>query len=120
MTVAVRPQKLKEALNAKLGDAAQALFELREADKPEMNRYWPSVVVVDFLHAARGVYPVLETFAKGTRLKVSGFEKWRNRWEGQLPLSDLGLWRQMRTERVSQEHGEGAELIPHMPHHAGR
>ena len=115
MAATVRPAKLRETLNAKLESATLKLAEIREADQPESNRYWePGNIVTDFLHATRGVYPVLETFAKGTSLKVPGFEKWRDRWEGQLTASDLKLWRQMRAERVSQEHGEGAELIRDM------
>jgi hypothetical protein len=112
--VTVTPGRLKEALNAKLGDAAHALAELREADKPERNRYWNErSIVVDFLYAARGVFPVVKTFGEDN-LQPAGFRQWCDAWEGALGRTELGLWRKMNDERISQEHGEGAELMPVM------
>jgi hypothetical protein len=65
MSATVRPQKLREALNAKLAAAVQCVFELQQAELPEFNRYQePQQSIVDFLHAAHGVYPVVTTFAE--------------------------------------------------------
>jgi hypothetical protein len=112
MSATVSPQKLKEALQAKLGTARFAIHDLRESERPETNRHWRAhQYVVDFLHAARGVYPIVETFSKN-RLP-QGFKAWVNDWElRKLCQSEQILWQQMRDERVSQEHGEGAGLIP--------
>jgi hypothetical protein len=113
MAVTVRPEKLREALGAKLATAVQALYELREADKPMMNRIWePQNVVVEFLHAAHGVYPIVKTFGE-ENLQPAGFRQWVDGWKSGLSATNRHLWQQMNTERVAQEHGEGADLIPH-------
>jgi hypothetical protein len=111
----VRLKKLRETLNTKLGKADMLLWELREADKPRFptqTRLWdPNVIVMDFLLAARGVYPVMETFAK-PRLTPAGFKAWVKEWEKKRlsPGAERKLWRRMRIERVEQEHGEGVKL----------
>ena len=75
------PQKLREAVSRKLGRAQECWYHLHQADQPEFNRYTdPAQIVRDFLHAARGVVPVIETFANG-RLQRGDFEDWRKSWE---------------------------------------
>jgi hypothetical protein len=111
MAVSIRPEKLREALGAKLDTAVQALYKLREAEKPVLNQYWePQTIVVEFLHAAHGVFPTIKTFGEKN---AAGFWKWLDGWKGELSSPDRDLWQQKNTERVAQEHGEGADLIPH-------
>jgi hypothetical protein len=105
----VRPDKLKDALNVKLSDAVFKLHELREADKPEINRHWePHSAAVAFINAAHGVVPVAETFGQS-----HGFDKWRKAWEAALLPPERELWERMYDARRFQEHGEGAGFIPH-------
>jgi hypothetical protein len=113
MAVAVRPEKLRAALGAKLLSAVQALNDLREADKPEINRICePHRQAAEFLHAARGVYPTIKTFGD-ENLQPAGFKKWVEEWENsRLSDSERKMWQMMRTARIAQEHGDGA-LIPH-------
>jgi hypothetical protein len=109
MRATVRPEKLREALTAKLLAAAMALHKLRDADKLELNQHWdPQNIVVEFLNAARGVVPIAETF-----LGERPFRRWNDAWEkARLPESDRSaLWKQMWDSRRLQEHGEGAGLI---------
>lgn len=109
MSATVRPEKFREAVNAKLADAVQYVYELGQAEQPELNRYHDADnIIVNFLHAARGVYPVTETCA-GMAFKSKW--PWRDAWQARLTDAERDLWRQMRTERVAQEHGEGVELI---------
>ena len=110
----VRPEKLKDALNAKVSDAVFSLHELREADKPEINRYWESQTsAVAFVHAAHGLVPVCETFGDNYPLHPSGFKAWHTSWKAALSLGALQLWERMYDARRFQDHGEGAGFIPH-------
>jgi hypothetical protein len=110
----VRPEKLREALNAKVSDAIFKLHELREADKPEINRYWePQSAAVSFVHAAHGVVPVAETFGDSNPVLPGGFNAWHIRWKLTLSPSELELWEHMYDARRFQEHGEGAGFIPY-------
>jgi hypothetical protein len=108
MSATVRPEKLREALYAKLGVAGESLYEIRQSERAEINRFNDARRYIgDFLHAARGVYPVAETF-----LKPAKFKKWFEPWEkNRLSDSERALWGKIRIERVSQEHGEGVGLI---------
>jgi hypothetical protein len=109
MSATVRPEKLREALNAKLGTAGISVHELQQAEAPELNRHWdPRAIVITFLHAARGVYPTAETFGK-SQPGVS-FEAWYQGWLSGLGTAEQALWRLLRDERVAQEHGDGAGL----------
>lgn len=110
----VRPEKLREALSAKQSDAVFKLHELREADKPEINRHWePQSSAVSFVHAAHGVVPVAETFGDGNPILPGGFNAWHTRWKSTLSPPELELWKHMYDARRFQEHGEGAGFIPH-------
>lgn len=114
MSAKVDPAKLKPAINAKLGSAGQELYKLRESDKPVINQFpEPEQYAIAFLHAARGVYPTIKTFANAQFGKAA-FEKWVYDWEAARSTEDRTLWRQMRVERIDQKHGEGARLLPHM------
>lgn len=104
-------QALREAVNEKLGAATWRIFELQQAELPEQNKYQnPKQSVVDFLHAAHGVVPVIKTFAVERLQHEKDFEDWRSRWEATLTDGERGLWLRMLDERVAQEHGEGAGL----------
>src|SRR5580658_8172444 len=100
MAVAVRPEKLRAALGAKLLSAVQALNDLREADKPEINRICePHRQAAEFLHAAHGVYPTIKTFGD-EHLQPAGFKKWVDEWENsRLSDSEREMWQKMRTAR---------------------
>ena len=39
------------------------------------------------------------------------FDAWYGQWLGKLGDADRALWKQLRDERVRQEHGQGAALI---------
>jgi len=109
MRATVRPEKLREAFGAKLSTAVFALHKLREADQQRLKQYpEPHSIVVEFLHASRGVFPIAETF------DPPGFLAWVAQWKRKrLPKSEqLALWDEMHTARRFQEHGEGAGLIP--------
>jgi hypothetical protein len=112
----VRPEKLKEALNTKIAEAVFKLHELREADKPEMNRYLePLGIAVAFVNAAHGVVPVAETFGDENPVLPGKFKAWHKRWKSSALLlpSELLLWEYMYDARRFQEHGEGAGFIAH-------
>lgn len=97
-------------MSAKLSDASQCVWELCEAERPETPwRKDPGQIVVAFLHAARGVVPVLQTCAAGPQ-RAQDFDEWRANWEVQLSHAERALWLQMLDERGAQEHGEGAGL----------
>ena len=113
MTAIVRPEKLREALNAKLSDVPQLIFELQQAEKPEFNRYTqPEKYATDILHAARGVFPVAKSFADAQ--PSVDFDAWYEAWRRGLTEVERSSWRQLRDDRVAHEHGEGAPLIQHM------
>lgn len=79
------PQALREAVSRKLGRAQECWFHLHQAEQPEFNKYTdPAQIVRDFLHAARGVVPVIETFAN-ERLQRGDFEDWRKSWNKRFP-----------------------------------
>lgn len=109
MAAKVSAEKLENVLRAKLAAARVALHNLREAELPEMNRHWdPAQYIVNFLHAARGVCPVVETF-----IGQNPYRAWVAIWErSKLTPAERELWRRIREARVDQEHGEGAALIP--------
>ncbi len=114
MSATVAPAKLKPAINAKLASAGQELYKLGESDKPQLNLFPdPEQYAIAFLHAARGVYPTIETFAEA-QVGKAAFKSWIAGWEGARSPNELKLWLRMRTERIHQEHGEGARLLPHM------
>jgi hypothetical protein len=115
MRAIVRPEKLKESLDAKMSEAVLKLHEIAQADKPELNRYnEPRSYAVAFVHAAYGVVPVAETFAEGSALTAAGFKKWRGDWQAKLTPLELRLWEEMYDARRFQEHGEGDGLQPFM------
>ncbi len=110
MTVTVRPEKWREVVNGKIGDAMQSLYELTEADKPEMNRYQDAGRIArECVGSARGVYMVTETLV-GLNYKPW---PWRDAWEAKQPAADLVLWRHMRDVRTETQHGEGGGLDAH-------
>lgn len=104
-------QALRDAVNEKLSAAQQYVFELQQAELPEFNRYQnPKQSLVNFLHAAHGVVPVIKTFADARLQHPKDFEDWRSRWEATLTDDERRLWLRLLDERVAQEHGEGAGL----------
>jgi hypothetical protein len=60
MATVSSPQALREAVSRKLGRAQECWAHLHEAEQPEFNRHTdPAQIVRDFLHAGRGVVPVI-------------------------------------------------------------
>ena len=112
MKSSVRPESLKEAVNAQVEAATLSLRELQQAEQPEGNRYTePQKYIVDFLHAARGVLAILKTFGEN-QLQPAPFKRWLEAWEHTLKPEQLALWRAIGTEPVSPEHAEEALLMP--------
>jgi hypothetical protein len=69
-------------------------------------------IVIHLLKAARGVYPVGKTFHNDW-LQLRNFDAWVNGWEQNLAADELALWRYMQEQRHWDEHGDGADLVPH-------
>jgi len=89
------PQALRDAVNQKLGRAAECRYELYQAEQPAWNRFTnPQGSVVDFLQAAHGVIPVLKTFAD-ERQQRGDFENWRDSWGARFSDVALALWLKM-------------------------
>jgi hypothetical protein len=111
MLLPIGPERLKDAVNARLDAAMLSLHELQQAEQPECNRYTePQKYVIDFLYAARGVLSVVRTFGED-KLQAAPFRRWLEAWEHTLKPEQLGLWRAVGTEPQSQEHGEEELLI---------
>jgi hypothetical protein len=125
MATVKTPQSMRAAVGAKLARAADCVHDMRQAELPEVNQHRdPGQSFVDFLHSARGVVPVIETFADA-RQQPGDFGRWRGEWEARLSAEGRRLWVTMRDARVKQEHGDGAGLAPfsmevarHMPQEA--
>lgn len=107
------PPALRASVNENLGKARQSIQKLQEAELPEFNRHQPpKQSIVDFLEAAYGIVPVIETFA-GQRGQRRDFDDWRTSWEAQqLNDEERALWLQMLDEQVTQEQGQRHGLIP--------
>jgi hypothetical protein len=114
MATVKSPESLRATLNEKLSRATECVFELHQAEQPEFNKYWqPAESFKDFLHAARGVVPVLKTFTDA-RLQPGDFEVWREKWEARLTDdAERALWLKVYAARVDQEHGDGPDLVPY-------
>jgi hypothetical protein len=108
----IPPEKLREALGKKLGNAYVALMTLRviEPNPPFGGLQSPEDEIVRFLSAARSVYLRIQTYAKVRKLP---FAKWRNDWEhGPMRTeADRKLWARLRRQRNIDDHGAGPELI---------
>ena len=111
MLLPIGPEKLKDAIDAKLDAARLSLHELQQAEQPECNRYTePHRYVVEFLQAAGGAFSILKAFGED-RLQPAPFGRWLEAWGHTLTPEQLDLWRAIGTEPVSQEHGEEELLI---------
>ena len=111
MSATVRPDNLKAALDAKVAAAMAQLAELREAEQPRLTPHLnPREIIGTFLLYARGVYSVASTFGKATAGDLQ-FNAWYEQWVKALGDADRSLWKQLRDERVQQEHRHGADLI---------
>jgi hypothetical protein len=87
------------------------LIELREGEQPRATLHLnPREIVGSFLLYASAIYPIVDTFgrAQGGDLQ---FGAWYAQWMEKLGDADRALWKQLRDERVRQEHGQGAALI---------
>jgi hypothetical protein len=105
----VRPEKWRDAVNRKLGDAHHHWFELFQTELPEWNRYREAGTYLRHLvGAARGVFQVTHTLVGNPRAWP-----WYDTWLQRLTSDESGLWRTMTELRGAEEHGEGADLVTH-------
>lgn len=112
MLLPTAPEKLKDAVAARLDAAMLSLSELQQAEQPECNRYTePHRYVVEFLHAARGAFSIVKTFGE-EKLQPAPFRRWLEAWGHTLTPEQLRLWRAIGTAPESQEYSEGELLIP--------
>lgn len=111
MSTTVRPDNLRAALDAKLAAAMSQLVDLREAEQPRITIHLnPRAIVGTFLLYACGVYPIADAFGRAQAGDLQ-FDAWYAQWTKSLRDADQAVWKQLRDERVRQEHGEGAALI---------
>jgi len=111
MSSTVRPDNLRAALDAKLAAAMSQLVELREAEQPRVTLHLnPREIVGAFLLYACRVYPIADTFGRVQAGDLQ-FDAWYGQWLEKLADADRALWKQLREERVRQEHGQVAALI---------
>jgi hypothetical protein len=111
MSTTVRPDNLRVALDAKLAAAMSQLVDLREAEEPRVTPHLnPREIVAAFLLYAGSVYPIADTFGR-TQAGDLQFDAWYEQWIRKLGAADRALWKQLRHERVQQEHGRGAALL---------
>lgn len=108
-TTTVQPAELRPALQAKLSDATWQCHHMREQEQPRLTTHLDlHSIVAHFLPAARGVWPTAQTFAKGQGVD---FNAWYQNWLNRLTADECDSRRQLRADRVAQEHGAGADLI---------
>jgi len=111
MSTTVRPDNLRAALDAKLAAAMSQLAELREAEQPRVTPHLnPREIVGAFLLYACRVYPIADTFGRMQAGDLQ-FDAWYGQWLEKLGEADRALWKQLREERVRQEHGQEPALI---------
>jgi hypothetical protein len=111
MSTTVRPDNLKAALDAKLAAAMSQLAELREADQARATLHLnPREIVGTFLLYASAVYPIVDTFGRAQAGDLQ-FGAWYAQWIEKLGDADRALWKQLRGERVRQEHGQAPALL---------
>ena len=111
MSTTVRPDNLRAALAAKLAAATSQLVELREGEQPRATLHLnPREIVGTFLLYASAVYPIADTFGRAQAGDLQ-FGAWYAQWIEKLGDADRALWKQLRDERVRQEHGQAAALI---------
>jgi hypothetical protein len=108
----VAPSKFVNALNTKLSAARWKVLDLQQAEQPRVDGTSHHDLVIHFLKAARGVYPVVKTF-HNVWLQGHSFDAWLTAWEQSLTPADLALWHYMQDQRDWDEHGDGADLVPH-------
>jgi len=106
----VAPSKLVNALDTKLSAARRKVLDLQRAEEPRVDGISHHDLVIHFLKAARGVYPVVKTFHDAW-LQGHSFEAWLTSWEQGLIPADLALWQYMQDQRDRDEHGDGADLV---------
>jgi hypothetical protein len=110
MSSTVRPDNLRAALDAKLAAAMSQLVELREAEQPRVTPHLSSREIVGaFLNYARGVYAIAAAFGS-QQVGDLQFNSWYAQWTAKLADPDRALWKQLRDDRVPQQHAPSSAL----------
>lgn len=102
----VRPNRWRETVADKIGQAQQRCYELGQSERPEFNRYQdPRRYAADLVGAARGVFQVTHTLAGNPR----PWPWYDNHWlQQRLSQAERELWGAMTRLRSLEEHGKGA------------